>query len=145
LKGKGTYSGSSTYAYEDNNASSGLHYQYQLVSVSYDGVHEIIAARDIQTNPISLAPDEIRLFQNYPNPFNGNTVISYFLPEDILVSISIYNSLGQELLTLVNSKKSNGIHRFMWNTNAYRLSTGTYFVVLKASDSFITQKCLLVN
>jgi hypothetical protein len=145
LQGKGTFSGNSNYAYEDNNVISGEHYQYQLVSVSNDGVQEIIATRDIQTSPLSLTPDEIRVFQNYPNPFNGYTIISYFLPEEMFITINVYNSLGQEVLTLVDSKKSPGQHNVLWNAGETSLSSGIYFIILKTPHSIISQECQLAK
>ena len=53
---------------------------------------------DITVNP----PDHFELFQNFPNPFNPSTTISYQLPNDTRVILKIYNSIGQEVKTLVN-------------------------------------------
>ncbi|NIV13716.1 MAG: T9SS type A sorting domain-containing protein, partial [Aliifodinibius sp.] len=52
-----------------------------------------------------------RLLQNYPNPFNPNTVISYQLPVSSKVELTIYNLLGQEIRTLVNTKQSVGVYQ----------------------------------
>ncbi|MCX7871555.1 MAG: hypothetical protein N2485_08355, partial [bacterium] len=55
------------------------------------------------------------LYQNYPNPFNPSTVISVTLPENSTMSLKIYNSLGQEIKTLVDGSFIAGIHNFTWD------------------------------
>jgi hypothetical protein len=147
LIGKGTYSGNSVYGYIDRNTLPAKYYQYQLLSVSFSGDEETIATGEIQTNHsyASNTPQNVQLFQNYPNPFNGFTAVPYFLPEEMSVNISVYNLLGQKILTLVDSKKNEGNHKVVWNTNDANLNSGEYFVVLKTPRTTLSNKCLIIN
>src|SRR5207247_2419102 len=52
----------------------------------------------------SVNPDQYKLLQNYPNPFNPTTTVSFDLPTSAVVSVKIYNMLGQEITTLVNNE-----------------------------------------
>ena len=147
LIGRGTYSGSSVYSYKDSNVLPGQFYQYQVLSVTYLGSEEVITSGEILINNTfaSILPRDIQLYQNYPNPFNGFTVIPYFLPEVMSVDISIYDLLGQKILTLVNAEKNDGNHKVVWNTNDTNLNSGVYFVVLKTSRTSLSNKCLIIN
>ena len=145
--GRGTYSGSSVYSYKDSNVLPGQFYQYQVLSVTYLGSEEVITSGEILINNTfaSILPRDIQLYQNYPNPFNGFTVIPYFLPEVMSVDISIYDLLGQKILTLVNAEKNDGNHKVVWNTTDANLNSGVYFVVLKTSRTSLSNKCLIIN
>ncbi len=61
-------------------------------------------------------PDRFALHVNYPNPFNPTTIIGYDLPEASSVRISVFNMLGQEITTLVNSEKGAGYQSVEWNS-----------------------------
>ena len=70
-------------------------------------------------------PDDIVLYQNYPNPFNPVTNITYKVPYTSNVKITIYNSLGQKINTLVNEIKNKGTYEVQFNGN--NLASGVYF------------------
>lgn len=70
------------------------------------------------------------LSQNYPNPFNPSTTISYQLPENSHVSIRVFDLMGKEISTLINSYKVAGYHNI--NFDASTLSSGIYFYKLTA-------------
>lgn len=147
LIGKGTHSGNSGYNFTDENILPDQYYQYQLLSVSFSGKEEVIASKEIQTNANSISPipSIAQLYQNYPNPFNGYTVISYFLPEVMAVNISVYNSLGQKIATLENSRKKMGNYKILWNTSDNHINSGIYYIILKTSKTTITNKCVIIN
>lgn len=88
-------------------------------------------------------PTEVELDQNYPNPFNPSTNIQFRLPETSEVTLTIYNSLGQKLKTLVSSQLSAGSHTFLWN--ASNASSGVYFYQLKTGKKSITHKMILIK
>lgn len=75
-------------------------------------------------------PEHYELSQNYPNPFNPRTKIKFALPEVSNVSIKIYNVMGQEIATLVNSSMSAGFHE--QDFNAGSLSSGMYIARIEA-------------
>ena len=80
-----------------------------------------------------LTPMEFTLAQNYPNPFNPTTTIEYSIPESGTVKLVVYNSLGEEVATLVNDFKEAGNYKI--NFDAADLSSGIYYYRL-ASNSF---------
>ncbi len=114
----------------------------------YSGVYQIWSAvidltllgtKDNHNN----LPEGFKLYQNYPNPFNPSTAIRYTLPEESFVTLKIYNSLGQEVRTLVHSLQRSGDHDV--NFNSRDLSTGVYFYTLRAGDFQDSGKMLLLK
>jgi hypothetical protein len=83
------------------------------------------------------------LGQNYPNPFNPTTQIDYSLPKQTFVTISVFNLLGQEVATLVNSLKPAGVHEVTFN--ASDLPSGIYYYRIKAGDYTDARKMMLVK
>jgi len=81
------------------------------------------------------------LRQNYPNPFNPKTTIKYSIPNEGMVTISIYNMIGQKVGVLVNEKKSPGTYEVSWD--ASRFSSGVYIYYL-TSGSFSNSKKLIL-
>jgi hypothetical protein len=87
----------------------------------------------------AYVPTEFALKQNYPNPFNPSTTIQYELPVDSKVSVVIYNTLGEQVVTLVNQAQSAGVYKV--NFNADNLTSGIYFYRLhvEAGERNFTQ------
>lgn len=83
------------------------------------------------------------LLANYPNPFNPSTRISYSLQKEGRVSLKIYNTLGQEVKTLVNEVKSAGIHSAEFD--ASNLPSGIYIYRMQSSEYVSTKKMLLIK
>ncbi|MBN2571239.1 MAG: T9SS type A sorting domain-containing protein [Ignavibacteriales bacterium] len=95
-----------------------------------------------------ITPKDIRLYQNYPNPFNPSTTIEYSIPSDMFVSVKVYNTLGQEIKTLVNESQNQGRHIIEFK--ASELSSGIYFYTLTArsgtgQEIIQTKKMLLLK
>jgi hypothetical protein len=84
-----------------------------------------------------------QLAQNYPNPFNPSTSIRYELKDSRVVTLKIYNSLGQEVKTLVNKLQSAGIYEV--NFNATGLNSGVYFYSFQAGNFIETKKMTLLK
>lgn len=91
-------------------------------------------------------PDILNSFnisQNYPNPFNSTTNIEYFLKQDVFVNISIYNSLGEKIETLVNEFKPRGYYKITFN--GHRLSSSIYFYKISANGESQIKKMQLLK
>ena len=88
-------------------------------------------------------PAQFNLSQNYPNPFNNETVIAYQLDQAEFVDLSIYNPLGQKIITLISAKHAPGEYFIHWNS-AGRAS-GIYFCQLKVGKSVQVRKMILLQ
>ena len=97
----------------------------------------------ISENTVSSIASDYSLAQNYPNPFNPSTKISYSIPQSGNVSITIFNELGKEVITLVNGFKNAGSYEI--NFNASDLSSGIYFYRIQSGNYADTKKMLLVK
>ncbi len=102
----------------------------------------LIAVKDSPNSVSDYAVvTEYYLYQNYPNPFNPSTIIKYSLKDEGKVSIKIFNSLGEEVRTLVNEIKPSGNYEVEFN--ASDLSSGIYFYLMQA-DNFVSSKKMIV-
>ena len=88
-------------------------------------------------------PVNFGLSQNYPNPFNNETVISYQINESEFANLSIYNALGQKILTLVSAKHAPGSYIVHWNSTGY--SSGVYFCRLEVGETSKIRKMILLQ
>ncbi|MBI4429969.1 MAG: T9SS type A sorting domain-containing protein [Ignavibacteriales bacterium] len=83
------------------------------------------------------------LEQNYPNPFNPSTEIQFSLPQKRHVTLTIFDLLGREVVTLVSEEWSAGSYCTGWD--AGRMSSGVYLCRLQAGDFVETKKLLLLR
>jgi len=90
-----------------------------------------------------------KLYQNYPNPFNSSTTISYQIPTNNFVTIKVYDVLGNEIATLVNEEKAEGLYQVNFTaqltTNNKPLASGMYFYTLAAGKFTDTKKFILLK
>jgi Carboxypeptidase regulatory-like domain/Secretion system C-terminal sorting domain len=99
----------------------------------------ITSVNKAKTNTVQ----SFQLEQNYPNPFNPTTTISYQIPSENFVTLKIYNVIGQEVATLVNSQQSAGTYYVKFNgTN---LASGIYLYQLRAGEYVNTKKLILLK
>jgi hypothetical protein len=95
-----------------------------------------VAGVDEEKLPLTYA-----LMQNYPNPFNPTTLIRYYIPEGSFVTLQIYDVLGNEIVTLVNSEKPAGSYKVEFSAiggsasggDTHSLPSGIYFYRLSVS------------
>lgn len=90
-----------------------------------------------------LLPVEFSLEQNYPNPFNPSTTISFTIPQKEVVTLKIYDLMGEEVAVILNEEKPAGSYSIEFN--AGKLASGTYFFKLQAGNNIETRKMLLVK
>ncbi|RMZ48894.1 T9SS C-terminal target domain-containing protein [Candidatus Marinimicrobia bacterium PRS2] len=88
-------------------------------------------------------PETFSLDRAYPNPFNPTTTLSFALPVDADVSLSIYNMQGREVSTLIDGNMDAGYHSVVWDANSY--ASGVYFVKMIAAEFVNTQKLMLIK
>jgi hypothetical protein len=83
------------------------------------------------------------LAQNYPNPFNPSTQIRFSIPKQSLVSLKVFNILGQEVATLLNKEMNSGTYDV--DFNAASLSSGIYIYTITAGSYKATKKMMLLK
>ena len=91
----------------------------------------------------TVIEQELELYQNVPNPVMDNTSISFYLPEDGNAKLTVSNTLGQEIMTLVSDNFTKGMHTIQMDANT--MSTGVYFYKLEANKKSITKQLTLIN
>jgi hypothetical protein len=94
------------------------------------------------------APDAFALSQNFPNPFNPETKISYSLPKDAHVTLTIFNIVGQKVKTLVDELQDAGDKSIHWDgkdDNGNQVSSGIYFYRIQAGDYSETKGMVLLK
>ena len=121
-------------------------------TISVTGVSQNLFLTKLKTDDvvfIDILPDNSQtangfaLMQNYPNPFNPVTNIKYILPVSGNVTLSIFNTIGQEALILVNEFKEAGSYQVSFN--AADFNSGVYFYKLKAGIFVETRKMILLK
>ncbi len=89
-------------------------------------------------------PERPSLSQNYPNPFNPNTTIEFTIPKTEIVTLKVYNVLGQEVSTLVSDKLTPGNYRYTWDASGF--ASGIYYYRLSTNKGFVhTRKLVLMK
>jgi hypothetical protein len=101
------------------------------------------SASSIKTVGNSSVVTEYALEQNYPNPFNPSTLITYQLPKNSEVEISIYNVLGQEIVTLVSQMQSAGKYQVEWDASGY--AGGVYLYHIQTDGFSAIKKMILLK
>ena len=86
---------------------------------------------------------EFNLKQNYPNPFNSNSKIQFSITRPDLVTLEVYNLLGQKVAVLVNEKLDAGSHTAIWNAAGF--ASGVYLYRLQAGNFTDTKKLILLR
>ena len=135
IPGAGTSLEEHNYSWTDAGIPSGT-YQYRLRQEDMDGKInysseiriEVSGALGVKDNK----PLEFGLHQNYPNPFNPSTSITYDLPSESHIILSVYNTLGQQIALLVQGTKQAGTYTATWNP--LNVTSGLYFYKLEATS-----------
>jgi len=94
------------------------------------------------------SPNRFSLHQNHPNPFNPETEISYDLPNDSWVKLSVHNIRGQKVKTLVDEFEAAGHKRVIWDgtdENGRKTASGVYFYRIQAGEFTDTKKMILLK
>jgi uncharacterized protein (TIGR03790 family) len=147
IPGHGTTLTPQAYSYVDVTIPAGTFY-YRLKQIDLDGTIEyhpsgegVKVVNDASFARSSLA--KVFLAQNYPNPFNPSTTIQFVLPKSDRVVLKVYNTIGQEVATLVDGVEEAGVHTVKFEAGG--LASGLYFYQIRTNDFSSTQKMLLIR
>ena len=140
VPGFGTTTEPKSYSFIDENITIGT-YQYRLKQIDFNGAFsysEVIHVDNkIVTNYI--------LEQNYPNPFNPKTTITWQLPESVNITLKIFNSVGEEIRTLINNEfEEAGIHSTEFVSKS-EIPSGIYYYQLRTGNFIQTRKMILLK
>jgi hypothetical protein len=143
VKGNGTTTITHSYSYTDKNVSPGKYY-YRLKQIDFDGSFEYSKVVEVNIT----ASTKFSLKQNYPNPFNPVTTIKYSIPNVgtsfmKFVQLKVYNTLGEEVETLVNEEKPAGSYTVKFD--ASNLPSGVYIYRLTAGNYSAVKKLVLLK
>lgn len=139
VDGKGTTTEKQFYTFTDNTPGTGV-VRYRLKQIDFNGTYKYSDIVEVDVN----IPAKFDLAQNYPNPFNPSTTIRYTIGNAVNVSLVIYNTLGEEVITLVNNQFTEpGVYNVVFD--ASNLASGTYIYRLIAGDFVMTKKMVLMK
>ena len=116
---------------------------FMFAGTDYNGVWRRLRTGVVSVNTQNDLPQVFHLAQNFPNPFNPSTTIEYSIPGSGNVKLVVYNSLGEEVETLVNDFKEAGIYKIYFN--AGELSSGIYFYKLETGYFYQVHKMILLR
>ena len=120
-----------------NQGGSGIAHIYASLTVEF--IPDLIT--DVQQSQEIIS--DYSLEQNYPNPFNNSTVIKYSIPKEGLVTLKIYNLLGEEVASLINETKQTGNYEVSYDATG--LTSGIYFYRIQAEGFIETKKMILLK
>ncbi|MCB0270068.1 MAG: VCBS repeat-containing protein [Calditrichaeota bacterium] len=144
-------------AYKGSTIDSTVNADGDTISLARDGYHlyffewgDSTMSDPLAVKPFEIiTPDNYELSQNYPNPFNPTTSIAFTLPINKKVSLTIYNTLGQEVRSLINNEEySAGSHTLQWDArdnNGQKVASGVYIYQLKFGNFAKSMRMTLVR
>ena len=139
-------------SFVDSKIVDGKPYYYWVAAVDFSGnqsnlslpVTAIITAIDNENS----IPKNFSLQQNYPNPFNPSTIIEYQLPKSETVRLNVFDILGRDVATLVNTFQSAGSYKVQWNGKNNKgsdLTSGIYFYSIEAGSFRAIKKMIYLK
>jgi len=139
VKGNGTTTEMNNYSFVDDEILK-QKVSYRLKQIDFDGTFSYSNEVEVDAS----IPIRFSLEQNYPNPFNPSTKINYALSSNQFVKLKVFNSLGEEVETIVNEFQDAGTHSKLYIINSV-LPSGIYFYRLQAGDFVETKKMILLK
>ena len=142
-EGHGTTTEPQNYTYTDKNLERGKYF-YRLKQIDFLGTYQYSDEKEVDVTGIL----KFALEQNYPNPFNPSTKIKFEIPDQVrndrnLVTLKVYDVLGNEVATLVNEEKPAGEYEVEFDASS--LPSGVYFYHLKAGSFIETKKMIFLK
>jgi hypothetical protein len=131
------------FTFIDRNWESGATYFYRI---------DVRRGADqwtlFESGPVATPAMPLTLYQNQPNPFNPSSTISYYLPEDVAVSLDVYDLSGRKVVNLISKIDKKGSHSVAWNgrdAQGKLVASGIYFYRLQAAKQAISRKMVLLR
>ncbi len=138
VKGNGTTTNLSSYSFTDKNVNT--NYSYRLKQIDFDGTFTYSSIVNVSAGQ---SPTTFALAQNFPNPFNPSTSISYSLPKAGVVTLAIFNTLGQKVKEVVNGFQEAG--NYTVSINASDLSSGNYIYKVSVNGQSVSKKMIVLK
>ncbi len=138
--GQGTSDENQSYQFRHAFAGfAGQTVYYRLKQVDFDGAFEYsdVVAVNLPSSTTAL------LHQAYPNPFNPTTNISFTLPKDGQIQLTVYDEMGRQIKTLIDGIMQAGYHTKQFE--ASNLASGTYMYRLVTPSQTLTGTVLLLR
>ncbi len=143
--------GNNFYIHIDDDGYSGLTLDYSCMNCHIDkdvdwAAQYAVNIHDGITNVRLIAgetPHTYSLEQNYPNPFNPKTTINFSVREQGHATLTVYNSIGQKVETLVDEVVNSGQYSVTWN--ASEMSSGAYFYRLEVNGYALMKRMILIK
>lgn len=136
VEGSGTTDDPMYYTYTDT-PGTGYHFAYRLKQIDFDGAFAFSETIEI----LPLAPNKTALHPNFPNPFNPVTTITFELPVEDEIVLTILDVTGREVVQLIDSTLPAGKHQAIFDANG--LASGIYFYRLKTKHATQSKAMLL--
>jgi hypothetical protein len=111
-------------------------------------VEDYVGEQDITNcEQVSIVDEVLPIIYNlsnpYPNPFNPNTTIEFFVPNSKLVTVKVYDIIGDEINTIINNELFSGNHTINWNGS--NEPNGVYFIIMESGRFMDMKKVILLK
>ncbi len=116
---------------------------YIFAGIWNEGIYRSTQSTITNINETDQVIHSLVLKQNYPNPFNPNTTIEFSLPKTEFITLKIYNTLGQEVATLISKKMTPGNHKYTWDASTF--ASGVYYYRVEAGEYVKIKKLILLR
>jgi hypothetical protein len=138
VEGRGTTTEAQNYNFIDRNIDAGSYF-YRLKQMDFDGTYEYSQRVEVEV----LRPLDYALEQNYPNPFNPTTTINYSIPQAGAVRIALYDVLGNELKSIVDTYQDAGRYEVLLDASG--MANGVYYYRIQSGEFTSTKKLMLMK
>lgn len=107
------------------------------------GIVYIYTSKPLSVDNSEMGTEQFHISNNYPNPFNSSTKLSYSIKESGIVSLKVFNVVGEKVANLVNEVKNPGSYSVVFNASS--LASGIYFYTLRTNNFVETKKMILMK
>lgn len=140
VRGNGNSNIPQEYSFTDRSLSGGK-YSYRLRQMDRNGSSVFSNAVEVDA---AVLPNELKLEQNFPNPFNPSTTLTFTVPVQGHVLLTVYNTIGEEIAVLFRGDAEPG-RLYQRQLSLFSLSSGVYFARLSVGNRSIIRKMTLIR